>query len=178
MHKDGHTGAALLLTAPLSYWLVTYAGLLWGVLLLVVASGVASLPDIDQKMPFLYHRGFTHTVWFCLAVSIVAGVGTYLVFLQGAALSSSLGIDPVKATTQAVPVSLVVFAGALLSLLSHLLADALTVGNGTMAVRPFWPMNYKKLRFGLVKSDSSLNAVLIAAGGLAQMGVFVAAISP
>ncbi|WP_435180982.1 metal-dependent hydrolase [Halorussus sp. AFM4] len=178
MHKDGHTGAALLLTAPLSYWLITYAGLPWGALLLVVASGVASLPDIDQKTPFLDHRGFTHTIWFCLAVSIIAGAGAYLVFLQGATLGSSLGIDSVRATSQAVPVSLVVFAGALLSLLSHLLADAITVGNGKMAVRPFWPMNYKKLRFGLVKSDSSLNAVLIAAGGLAQVGMFVAAVSP
>ena len=178
MHKNGHTGAALLLTAPLSYWLVTYLGLLWGALLLVVASGVASLPDIDQNIPFLDHRGLTHTIWFCLAVSIVAGVGTYLIFLQGATLGSSLRIAPVRATTEAVPVSLVVFAGALLSLLSHLLADALTVGSGKVAVRPFWPMNYKKLRFGLVKSDSSLNAVLITAGGLAQLGVFAAALSP
>jgi len=176
MHKNGHTGAALLLTAPLSYWLVTTAGLLWGAFLLVIASGVASLPDIDQEIPFLDHRGFTHTVWFCLAVSISASIGTYFISVRAATLT--LGIGPVRAMSKALSVSLVVFAGMLLSLLSHLLADALTVGNGMMAIRPLWPMNDKKLRFGLVKSDSSLNTVLIASGGLAQLGVFATALAP
>ena len=35
------------------------------------AVGLAMLPDYDQRVPGVSHRGPTHTVWFALVVAVV-----------------------------------------------------------------------------------------------------------
>ncbi|WP_394295466.1 hypothetical protein [Halorubrum kocurii] len=43
------------------------------------------IPDWDQRVPFISHRGPTHTVWFALLVGAVYAA-------IGAALGSSVGV--------------------------------------------------------------------------------------
>ena len=62
MYRNGHYGAALLAVAPIGA-VLTAAGLFE----LAVAAGVtavalAVVPDLDQRVPGIAHRGPTHTV--------------------------------------------------------------------------------------------------------------------
>jgi inner membrane protein len=57
----GHTGIALLAYAPVAYVLADSerGSALWAGLALAVLSGIA--PDVDTVVPWLLHRGFTHS---------------------------------------------------------------------------------------------------------------------
>jgi inner membrane protein len=57
-----------------------------------------------------------------------------------------------------------------LGIISHLLADALTVGRGDHAVRPFRPVSPLPLRFGLFRADSrGWNAGFLVGGVVGQV---------
>ena len=74
MHREGHVGAALLAYAPVGALTLALG---FGNLALLGAGGavvLAMLPDYDQRVPGLEHRGPTHTVWFALAVGVVLAV--------------------------------------------------------------------------------------------------------
>ena len=59
-------------------------------------------------------------------------------------------------------------------LVSHLLADALTVGRGRFAVQPFWPISDRNLRLGVTKADSLVwNYGLLCLGSGATIAVLV-----
>lgn len=122
MHREGHYGVALLLYTPITILLI-YLGLDWyalvGVFILLFG---ATFPDIDLRIPFVKHRGITHTVWFAVFVGVVV----YSI-LDIAALPSGDPRLPVPA-----------FSGALMtfSIFTHLAGDALT----PMGIRPFTPV--------------------------------------
>ena len=118
MYRDGHAGFNALLYAPClplvsDGWSFEVA--LVGAL---VAVGVANLPDLDQPLPRLRHRGPTHTVWFAVLVGLVAGVGTGLL---------------VPATPGAFAVGFAVGTGGILA---HLAGDVVT----PMGISPFAPL--------------------------------------
>lgn len=145
MYRTGHYGAALLAYAPLGF-AVTAAG--FAELALAGGAGAAALavlPDHDQRVPGLAHRGPTHTVAFALAVAAVVGAAA-------GALAWSSG--PLAAAGLAA----FAFAGAALSLGSHLAADALTPAG----VAPFAP----------VRSTTYSLDVARAANPLANYGLF------
>lgn len=152
MYKNGHRGAALVLMAPLT---ATFGIVGLGMSALAVA--VCRLLDLDHDYSWLAHRGPTHTIWFASAVAGLASVGSYA------------GLSMLPVTLPAFPLALLLGATVFLGLLSHLFADALTVGRDTHAVRPFHPVSPHPLRLGFVRADSRLaNSLLLVVGVLAQ----------
>lgn len=120
MHREGHIGAALLAYAPLLA-VFTAIGLdefafAGG----VVVTALATLPDVDTRLPFVPHRGPTHTLRFAGAVAVVLGiVGFVIGTATGVLTAVGLGV-----------------AGALAGFIaigSHIAVDALT----PMGVTPF-----------------------------------------
>lgn len=148
MHRTGHYGAGLLVYAPLGGIAV-----LAGAVEVAIAGGavtlaLAMLPDWDQRVPGLRHRGPTHTVWFVLAVSAVTG-------LAGGVIGATTGL--------LAAVGLGVF-GALVgagAIGSHLAADALT----PMGIRPLAPVRDDEYSLDIARAANPLaNYALLALG--------------
>jgi inner membrane protein len=152
MYKHGHRGAALVLMAPLT---ATFG--LVGLGMSALAVAVCRLPDLDHDYTWLAHRGPTHTVWFASAVAGLVSVGSYA------------GLSMLPIALPALPLALLLGATVFLGLLSHLFADALTVGRDAHAIRPFHPLFPHPFRLGLVRADSRrANSLLLAGGVLCQ----------
>jgi inner membrane protein len=122
MYKTGHYGAALLVYAPVGFLLLSVdPGL--AIVGCIGSVGLSRLPDYDLRVPFLEHRGITHTILFLAVVTgALGGVG----LLAG----NRLDIDPT------VTVGLGVVVG-IVGVGSHLLADALTPAG----VPLLWPLS-------------------------------------
>ncbi|MFD1564197.1 metal-dependent hydrolase [Haloarchaeobius amylolyticus] len=145
MYQAGHYGGALAAYTPLG----TVVGLLGhGELAIVgglVCVALSTLPDFDHRLPLIDHRGPTHTILFALAVGV--GLATLAAVL-------------VDAAAALVDIGIVVFAFlvGVVSIGSHLLADALT----PMGIRPFWPVSSRRYSF----------EVTTAANPVANYGLF------
>ena len=107
MHRWGHVGAALLAYAPVGAAVTAAGAPGLAALGAVVAVTASTVPDVDEFLP-VAHRGPTHTVWFVVDCTLLAGG-------VGAAVGPGVGW----------PVALPAVVGAAvgLSLASHLLAD-------------------------------------------------------
>ena len=145
---------ALLLMAPLTAMFGPV-----GLCMSMVAVAVCRLPDLDHDYTWLTHRGPTHTIWFAAGVAV-------LVTASGYAGLSMLPIDlPV------LPVAVLLGATVSLGLISHLFADALTVGRDAHAIRPFHPLSPHPFRLGLVRADSRFANYLLLVGGVLFQGL-------
>jgi len=146
MYREGHSGFNALLYAPVlplvsSVWSLELA--LVGAL---VAVGVANIPDLDQPLPRIRHRGPTHTVWFALLVGLVTGVGTDLL---------------VPATPVAFRFGFIVGTGGILA---HLAGDVVT----PMGISPFAPLWRYHVTLEWFKSKNSrINRALLLVGSSA-----------
>ena len=127
MYQVGHYGGALTAYAPLGT-IVTLGG--YGEI--AVAGGLvcvtlSTLPDYDHHLPLVSHRGPTHTVLFALLVGVAL---------------AALAAVVVESSSAFVDAGVVAFAFlvGLVSIGSHLLADALT----PMGIRPFWPLSGRR----------------------------------
>lgn len=151
MHREGHVGVALLAYAPVGALTLALG---FGHLALLGAGGavvLAMLPDYDQRVPGLEHRGPTHTVWFALAVGAVLGVFGGLSGAEHGLLS---------ALALAVWASVVGVA----TVGSHIVADALTPAG----VRPLAPYRNRHYSYDLARARNPLaNYALLALGVLA-----------
>lgn len=158
MLKDGHLGAALLAFVPVGVTLVEAS---LGGLALVGAALTASLvmmPDYDQRLPFVSHRGVTHTLAFALLFGLALGaVAGTLGEAGGLAVSGSFVVfDYEVASLRAFGFFLGTF-----TVLSHLAADALTPSG----VPLLWPLSDYRVSLDLVTADSTLaNYGLLLAG--------------
>ena len=154
MYKDGHRGAALLLMAPLTAMFGPV-----GLCMSMLAVAVCRLPDIDHDYSWLPHRGPTHTVWFAAGVAVLVIAGGYV------------GLSMFPIGLPVLPLAVLLGATVFLGLLSHLFADALTVGRDAHAIRPFHPLSPRPFRFGLVQANSRLANTLLLVGGLLFQGL-------
>ena len=147
MYKTGHYGAALLVYAPVGFLLlsvdpgVAIAGCLGSV-------GLSRLPDYDLRVPFLEHRGITHTLLFLSAVTATLGGSGFLV-------GQRVGVDPVLAAGLGAVVAVVGIG-------SHLLADALTPAG----VPLLWPLSGTDYSVSVARASNP-----IANYGLLVLGV-------
>jgi inner membrane protein len=152
MYKTGHYGAALLAYAPVGYLLLGWRP---GLAVLGGAGvlALATLPDTDQRIPLIRHRGPTHSLLF---LALVAGVLGAAGWSLGGGLS--LGTPP----------ELALF-GALVGTVgigSHLLADMLTPAG----INLFWPLPRDPYSLYVARADNTL-----ANWALLALGVFVTA---
>lgn len=152
MHREGHYGVNLAVYAPIAFVLVGLDLLQLALVGGGVMVALAMLPDYDQQIPFVKHRGITHTVWFALSVGAVIGV---IGFLVGDGAVQSLGYGVFG------------FLVGTLSVVAHLLGDVLTPSG----IRPLAPYDDRRVTFDLVKAKNPLanygllvfGAVLVAA---------------
>lgn len=160
MHKEGHYGAALLAYAPLGFVVIALgfptAGVGGGALALVLAM----VPDWDQRIPSISHRGVTHTIHFAAVVAVGTG-------LLGAGIGASVSSPNVN--------PLVVLGGGVfgaatgaVTILSHIGADALT----PMGVEPLGE-DGPHITYDVCRADNPLgNYGLLAIGGVAALLAF------
>ena len=147
MYKTGHYGAALLVYAPVGFLLlsvdpgVAIAGCIGSV-------GLSRLPDYDLRVPFLEHRGITHTLLFLLVVTAALGAAGLLV-------GRRVGVDPAIAVGLGAVVAVVGIG-------SHLLADALTPAG----VPLLWPLSGTDYSVSVARASNP-----IANYGLLVLGV-------
>jgi inner membrane protein len=143
MHSQGHKGIALLLYAPITYFLLDAGQLVLAVSGLAIVLFLSMLPDKDMVIPLLRHRGPTHTIWFALAVGLgLAGVGVGIQF----------GLDRVRIVAVVVPIGFLFLVG-FLSIIYHIIGDAM---NPT-GVRPYRPVSNHKHALGVTKSGSFIS---------------------
>jgi inner membrane protein len=159
MYATGHYGAALLLYTPVGYVLLRSDPLVAVVGGLVVLS-VATLPDLDLRLPFVPHRGPTHSLLFLALVAGILGLGGY-----------ALGVGtwrPVGGPMEGAAYG--VLFGAV-GIGSHLLADMLT----PMGVNVFWPLPTGRYSFSVARADNTAaNYALLFLGATACALAFVA----
>ena len=160
MYKNGHRGMALLLMAPLT---AIFGPI--GLCMSMVAVAVCRLPDIDHDYSWLPHRGPTHTIWFATGVAALVIAGGYA------------GLSMLPIGLPVLPLAVLLGATVFLGLISHLFADALTVGRDAHAIRPFHPLSPHPFRFGFIRADSSIaNFLLLISGVLFQSVAFIVSI--
>lgn len=120
MYRYGHLGISLILDAPLSAYLFVagyHDTLIVSILVVLFA---ATLPDIDQKLPFIKHRGFTHSVWFAAIFgSLIAFLYLKVPYLYGP-----------------FPPAITGFLIGFIAISFHLVGDWLN----PMGIRPFAPL--------------------------------------
>ena len=160
MHQEEHYGAALLAYAPLGAVLAAIGGQQPAVLGLVTVAALAMVPDQDQRIPRITHRGITHTVWFALVIGLAVG-------LAGAYVGNVLSDGAIRTIVLAGGFGFVV---GTLSILSHIAADALT----PMGVTPFIPVDDRHYTLDVVRaSNDAANYLLLVAGTAASGLVLV-----
>jgi inner membrane protein len=158
MHRKGHYVASLLTYSPLGFAVTALgfptAAVGGGALALVLAM----VPDWDQRIPGITHRGVTHTVHFAAVVAVGTG-------LLGAGMGASV-------SDGTVPVALAagVFGATTggVAILGHIGADALT----PMGVEPLGD-DGPHISYGVCRADSTLgNYGLLALGFAAALVAF------
>ncbi|HET7324586.1 MAG TPA: metal-dependent hydrolase [Halococcus sp.] len=155
MYRHGHTGVCLLLYAPVGYLVLSAGRPTLAAAGLVVLVWLAMVPDLDMKIPFLAHRGPTHTFLFAVFFGLVCGAGGWILGSELTAFSSRMlgGFG--------------FFLGVLV-VISHLLADVLT----PMGIAPFWPLSPKRYSLSLFyASNAPANYLLLLIGVGATVAV-------
>ncbi|OYR80401.1 metal-dependent hydrolase [Halorubrum sp. E3] len=158
MHRPGHYGGSLLAYAPVGFLVVAAGAVELAIAGGAVAVAGAMIPDWDQRVPFVRHRGPTHTVWFALLVGAVLGAAGALVGsgggVGGAVILGAFGFV----------VGVTIVAG-------HLLADVLT----PMGIRPFDPLRDDKYTLDVAKAANPVaNYALLGLGIVASVVAFLA----
>jgi len=146
MYREGHAGLNALLYAPILPLVSHVWSLELALVGALVAVGVANIPDLDQPLPRLRHRGPTHTVWFAVLVGLATGAGTALL----------------------VPESPVAFRFGFVigtcGILAHLAGDVVT----PMGISPFAPLWRYHVTLEWFKSKNSrINRALLLVGSSA-----------
>ena len=157
MYQLGHYGLALLVYAPVGAALVREGHVVAAYLGGAVMVGTATFPDCDHRLPFVSHRGPTHSVLFALLFGAAFGAA-------GAALAPVLGpVVEVDSTAFG-------FVVGTLSVLTHMLGDVLT----PMGIRPLWPLSGRSYSLGLTTAKNPVaNYALFALGVFATAATLV-----
>ena len=154
MHRTGHYGASLVAYAPVGFVLAALGVVELAVGGAAVVVAGAMIPDWDQRVPFISHRGPTHTVWFALLVG-----GVYAAI--GAILGSSVGVGGIALF------GLVGGAVGVATIVGHLLGDVLT----PMGIRPFKPMSSASYSLGVAKAANPIANYALLVIGVAAIAV-------
>ncbi|WP_435349509.1 metal-dependent hydrolase [Haloarchaeobius sp. HRN-SO-5] len=157
MYRTGHYGVSLLLYAPVGLLLLVLGApglaLLGGAAML----GLARVPDYDHRVPFVRHRGPTHTFAFAVLVGVVLCWAGYLA-------APELGLDPLLA-------GLVGFGVGTYGIVAHLVGDVLT----PTGIEPFWPVSSRNYSLHVTTAESLLaNWTLLLLGVAVTVAVAVA----
>ena len=151
MYKTGHYGAALFVYAPVGFVLLSVDPAL-AILGGVGSVALSRIPDYDLRVPFLEHRGVTHTLPFLVAVAALLGAVGYRA-------AGAVGTDPARTAGLGVVVALVAVG-------SHLLADALTPAG----VPLLWPLSGRDYSVDVATASNPVANYGLLALGVAACG--------
>ncbi|WP_435358180.1 metal-dependent hydrolase [Haloarchaeobius sp. DFWS5] len=154
MYRTGHYGVSLLLYAPVGAALVLADATVFALVGGAVVLGLTPLPDYDLRVPFIPHRGPTHSFVFAAFVGAVVGAAGF----YGA---PQLGLDPQTLGTFG-------FAMGAFAIVGHLAGDVIT----PMGIEPFWPLSSKNFSLRLTTADNRFWN-----WGLLTLGVFVTVVT-
>lgn len=144
MYRGGHVGFNALLYAPfvpLVSGVYSLEVAVWGGAL---ALATATLPDVDERIERIAHRGPTHTLWFAALVGLLAGAGTAIVGLSTPRAAFGFG-----------------FVVGAAGILAHLAGDVLT----PMGISPLTPVSSAHVTFDRFKSKNArINRALLLVG--------------
>jgi membrane-bound metal-dependent hydrolase YbcI (DUF457 family) len=186
MHRRGHVGVAMLAYAPVGFALLSERQLGLAVVALLGVLAVEPLPDNDMWIPGLSHRGTSHSLFAAILVGGAFGTLGWVIGDQLGAFLASLGpssVGPFAGVFEIVgeqlrglnerALSRAGFALGVFGILTHLLADAITVSG----IRPLLPLSGWRLSFSTLRADNSLaNNALFAIGvGVLVLIAFVTA---
>lgn len=154
MYRKGHYGAALLAFAPLGFGLTATGYPEAALVLGAIVVGLTPLPDYDQRVPGIEHRGVTHTLAFALLVGLaVGGVGALVGRSGGIAGVAALGTFG--------------FVAGTLSVLAHLAADVVTPAG----IAPLWPVSSRRYSLEWVRAaNTAANYLLLVVGATVAAG--------
>lgn len=157
MYRHGHYGVSLLVYAPIAYTLVQFGEPGFAVLGGVLTLALTPVPDYDHRLPFVTHRGVTHTILFAVLVgSVLAATG----WLIGTAVDTATGLR----------LATFGFCVGTFAIGAHLLADVITPAG----ITPFWPLSRRKYTLGLTRANNTVaNYALLAAGVFATVTVVI-----
>lgn len=113
MNREGHVEAALALYAPVGFFMKVSGFPSLAMVGAIGAVALAMLPDQDIRIPVVFHRGITHTIWFALLVAGVLG-------LAGAFLGREKGV------AGGIWVGIFAAVVGFVTIVSHIAADAIT----------------------------------------------------
>jgi membrane-bound metal-dependent hydrolase YbcI (DUF457 family) len=104
MYRLGHTGIALLVLAPLSYGLLEAHKPLLALIIALGVLAVEPLPDFDFKLPFLNHRGSSHSLFAAVSIGGIIAlcgwfVGAQVVTVLASVLSATSEVVTTVATS-------------------------------------------------------------------------------
>lgn len=148
MYRSGHLGISLVLFAPIGYLFATEGEPLAAVITGGVMLWLATLPDVDQRISGMPHRGPTHSLLFAVLV--------------GGAVSSGADqlSDGLEVLQRAGGQEFWFFVGVA-GVCAHLVGDLLTPAG----VNLLWPWN-RQFSLQVTRADST-----IANYGLLLLGV-------
>lgn len=152
MHREGHIGAALLAYAPLLMLALVVGSTDLALAGGLAAVGLAMLPDQDQRVPGIDHRGITHTVHFAAVVGgVLAVVGLVVGATRGPLAAVGWGVFG--------------FAVGSGVIASHIAADALT----PMGVEPY--RDGRNYSYDVAKAANPLANYALLAVGVLSVGI-------
>ncbi|SDY27975.1 inner membrane protein [Halobellus clavatus] len=157
VYRKGHYGVSLLVFAPIAFVLLSFEQVDLAVITGAVMLWLAMLPDVDHRVPGIAHRGPTHSLAFAALVGAAFGGA-------GVVLSGALG-DPLTgvAFVGGVSVGVLGFSIGALTVVAHLLGDALTPAG----VNFLWPLSGRTYSLSLWTADNT-----VANYGLFAVGIF------
>ncbi|GGL58300.1 metal-dependent hydrolase [Halocalculus aciditolerans] len=154
MYRTGHYGVSLLVYAPVLGVLLLLDRRAFAAAGLIGMLALARVPDYDQSIPFVRHRGPTHTFAFAWLVGV-------LLALAGAAVAPNTTLDRVALGGFGLLVGV-------LGITAHLAGDILTPAG----IEPLWPFSRRNYSLHVATADNPIaNYGLLAAGIAATVGV-------
>lgn len=178
MYRSGHVGVWLILYAPIAFVLASVGRPIFALLGAAIVLVVEPIPDRDQRVPFLKHRGFSHTFGFALLTGVVVGfagwfLGDQLFVLAGEWVIGSgfadVGNRLIAARTviDAPRLATFGFVVGTFAIVAHLVGDVLT----PMGIRPLWPLSDRSFSLSLTTAKNPVaNALLLLLGVIATGG--------
>ncbi|MDB9299748.1 metal-dependent hydrolase [Halorubrum ezzemoulense] len=158
MYRKGHVGASLVVYAPFGFLVTALLSIEAGLVGGAGAASTAMVPDLDMRVPVVTHRGITHTVWFALLVGVVLGGVGLAVGLQ-------------RGLAEALLFGAAAFLFGAVTIVSHILADALT----PTGIRPYAPVRDTEYSLDLFTAANPFaNYGLLGLGGVVVAVALVA----
>ncbi|MBP1986972.1 metal-dependent hydrolase [Halolamina salifodinae] len=163
MYGKGHQGLAMLLFAPILFGLLYIKMYVVAAIGFFVCIGLATYPDIDWSLPFVKHRGITHTLFGAVVLAIVFGVGVYLLMPK----LPSILVEMISISRGWL--ALIVGAFVVIAIVFHLIGDWLTKSG----IQPFSPMKKTRYAAGVTTSANPFVNIVLYFIGLFAIGTVI-----